>query len=216
MTTAKQQILEKVISKGIVAVVRAETVEKAINIAKACLKGGISAIEITYTVPNATEVIKTLIKNFSPAELIIGAGTVLDSKTAKTAIAAGAEFVVSPGFDLETCTLCNQSQIPYIPGCMTVTEIITALKAGADIIKLFPGSVLGPEFVKAVKSPLPQAPLMPTGGVSLDNVKTWIQNGSIAVGVGGELTSGAKTGNYKLITETAKKFIAAIEEARNA
>ncbi|NLK22275.1 MAG: bifunctional 2-keto-4-hydroxyglutarate aldolase/2-keto-3-deoxy-6-phosphogluconate aldolase [Epulopiscium sp.] len=211
---SKIETLNKIINVGIVAVVRAENNEQAEKIAKACIEGGIPAIEITFTVPDAHKVIESLKSTFTKEELIIGAGTVLDSETARVAILSGAEYIVSPGFDMDSAKLCNRYQIPYMPGCMTITEMIRAMEAGADIIKVFPGSAYGPDIIKAIKGPLPQAVLMPTGGVSLDNVDQWIKNGCIAVGVGGELTSGAKTGNYELITETARKFIEKIKEAR--
>lgn len=210
----KMETLKRIMDVGIVSVVRAENAESAEKIAKACIEGGVTAIEVTFTVPGAHRVIAALKEKFSSEELIVGAGTVLDSETARIAILAGAEYIVSPAFNLETAKLCNRYQIPYMPGCMTITEIINAMEAGADVIKVFPGSVYGPDFIKAVKGPLPQAVLMPTGGVSLDNVDQWIKNGCIAVGVGGELTAGAKTGNYQLITDTAKQFVEKIKEAR--
>lgn len=196
------------------AVVRADSEEQAVKIAEACILGGISSIEITFTVKNADKVISLLKEKFTSKELIVGAGTVLDSETARIAILAGAEYIVSPGFDLETAKLCNRYQIPYMAGCMTITEIIKAMEAGVDIIKLFPGSAYGPGIVKDIKAPLPQAPIMPTGGVSLDNVDKWIKNGCVAVGVGGSLIEGAKTGDYESITEKAKAFVAKVLEAR--
>jgi len=210
----KIEVLEKIIKVGVVAVVRAESVEQALRISEACVEGGISAIEVTFTVNNADDVIRRLKEEFSKEELTVGAGTVLDSETARTAILSGAEYIVSPGFDIETAKLCNRYQVPYMAGCMTVTEIIRAMEAGVDIIKLFPGSAYGPDIVKAIKGPIPQAAIMPTGGVTIDNVNEWIKNGCVAIGVGGSLTSGAKTGNYKLIEETASKFVEAVRMAR--
>ncbi|SCY32600.1 bifunctional 2-keto-4-hydroxyglutarate aldolase/2-keto-3-deoxy-6-phosphogluconate aldolase [Alkaliphilus peptidifermentans] len=210
----KIKTLKRITDVGVVAVVRAENAEEAGKIATACIEGGVSAIEITFTVPGADKVITSLKGSFTNDQLIVGAGTVLDSETARIAILAGAEYIVSPSFDLETAKLCNRYQIPYMPGCMTITEIVRAMEAGADIIKVFPGSVYGPDVIKAIKGPLPQTVLMPTGGVSLDNVDKWIKNGCVAVGVGGELTSGAKTGNYELITETAIKFVEKVKLAR--
>lgn len=211
----KFNTLTRIENVGVVAVVRAENESEAEKISKACINGGIPAIEVTFTVPGADKVISSLKSKFSKDELIVGAGTVLDSETARIAILAGAQYIVSPGFDLETVKLCNRYQIPYMAGCMTITEMIKALEAGTDIIKLFPGSAFGPSMVKNVKAPLPQVPIMPTGGVSLENVDQWIKNGCIAVGVGGQLIEGAKTGNYELITETAKKFVEKVKTARN-
>ncbi|EOC99892.1 bifunctional 4-hydroxy-2-oxoglutarate aldolase/2-dehydro-3-deoxy-phosphogluconate aldolase [Caldisalinibacter kiritimatiensis] len=212
----KYEILKRIVDIGIIAVVRAENSEKAEMVAKACINGGIPAIEITFTVPGADRVISTLRDKFTSKELIVGAGTVLDSETARIAILSGAQYIVSPSFDLKTAKLCNRYQIPYMPGCMTITEIIEAIEAGVDIIKVFPGSVYGPSIIKAIKGPLPQIALMPTGGVSLENVEQWIKNGCIAVGVGGDLTKGAKSGNYEEITKTAKKFIEKIKKARKS
>lgn len=205
----KYEILKRIEDVGVVAVVRAENTETAKKIALACMEGGIDSIEITFTVPGAQRVIEDLVNEFEN-QLLVGAGTVLDSETARVAILAGAKYIVSPGFDLETAKLCNRYQIPYMPGCMTITEMITAMEAGADIIKVFPGSAFGPSFIKAVKGPLPQAVLMPTGGVSIDNVDQWIKNGCVAVGVGGNLTKGSSQD----ITKAAKEFVAKVKEAR--
>lgn len=205
----KYEVLKRIEDTGIVAVVRANDSEEAKRIAYACMEGGIDSIEITFTVPGAKEVIEALVKEFGD-KLLVGAGTVLDSETARIAILSGAKYVVSPGFDLETAKLCNRYQIPYMPGCMTITEMITAMEAGADVIKVFPGSAFGPSFISAIKGPLPQAVLMPTGGVSLDNVDQWIKNGCVAVGVGGNLTKGSSED----MTKTAKEFVAKIKEAR--
>ncbi len=207
----KSETLERIINTGIVAVVRAENIAEAVRISSACIEGGVPAIEVTYTVPGATEVIKALKETFPADKLIVGAGTVLDAATARMAILAGAEYIVSPGFDEETAKLCNLYQIPYMPGCMTITEMMKAMQYGADIVKLFPGSAFGPSFVKAVKAPLPQANIMPTGGVSLDNVEEWFKNGVVAVGAGGKLA----TGSSESITATAKAFVEKIREIRN-
>lgn len=207
----RHEIIKRIEDTGIVAVVRAENTEKAVNISKACMDGGIDAIEVTFTVPGAHRVIEDLVNEFGD-RLLVGAGTVLDSETARIAILAGAKYIVSPGFDLDTAKLCNRYQIPYMPGCMTIKEMITAMEAGADVIKVFPGSAFGPSFIKAIKGPLPQAVLMPTGGVSLDNVDQWIKNGCVAVGAGGALTKGSRED----ITETAKKFVSKIKEARKS
>ncbi len=205
----KYNILNRIEKVGVVAVIRAETSEKAKKIALACMAGGIDAIEITFTVPGAHKVIEALVNEFGDT-LLVGAGTVLDSETARIAILAGANFIVSPGFSLETAKLCNRYQIPYMAGCMTLTEMITAMEAGVDVIKIFPGSAFDPSFVKAIKGPLPQAVMMPTGGVSLDNVSQWIKNGCIAVGVGGNLTKGTA----EEMTKAAKELVEKVREAR--
>ena len=212
--TPKMETLKKIMDVGVVAVVRAESADQAIKIAEACKEGGIPAIEITFTVPYADEVIRELAKAYQDGSMIIGAGTVLDAATARIAILAGAQYVVSPCLDEEKIKLCNRYQIPVMPGCVTIKEMVTAMELGADIIKVFPGDLVGPGYIKAVKGPLPQAPMMPTGGVSLDNVGEWIKNGCVAVGVGGSLTAGAKTGDYAAITAIAKQFVAKVKEAR--
>lgn len=211
----KVETLKRIQDVGVVAVVRATSADEATKIATACIKGGIPAIEVTFTVPGAENVIESLAKTFDEKELIVGAGTVLDSETARIAILKGAKYIVSPGFDLETAKLCNRYQIPYMPGCMTITEILRAMEAGADVIKVFPGSAFGPDFIKAVKGPLPQAILMPTGGVSLQNVDQWIKNGCVAVGIGGELTAPAKKGDFAGVTTNAKAFVDAVAKARS-
>lgn len=206
--------LSKLLDCGVVAVVRADTKEEAIKISDACVKGGITGIEVTFTVKDADLVIKELSSYYGNNDVVIGAGTVLDAATARFAILAGAQYIVSPSFDEETAKLCNLYQIPYMPGCMTITEMKQALTAGVDIIKLFPGSAFGPDFVKAVKAPLPQVNIMPTGGVNLENVEKWIKNGCVAVGVGGNLVEPAKTGDYNKITEIAQQYINKVQAAR--
>jgi 2-dehydro-3-deoxyphosphogluconate aldolase/(4S)-4-hydroxy-2-oxoglutarate aldolase len=210
----KLQILQKVIDSGIVAVVRTETPEKAKKIVEAVKAGGISIIEVTMTVPDALDVIKEVARYYKDSDVVLGVGSVLDAETARAAILAGAEYVVSPHLNPEVIKLCNRYQISCMPGAMTVTEVVAAMELGADIIKVFPGEVLGPKFIKAIKAPLPQAALMPTGGVSLENVQEWIKAGAVAVGVGGSLTKGAKTGDYDLVTQTARQFVEKIKLAR--
>lgn len=210
----KHPILNQIAASGVVAVVRAQTKEEATQIALACIEGGLKAIELTFTVPNAHEVIKHLSVHISADKLILGAGTVLDKETAKLAIESGAKYIVSPGFDLETALYCKDIDVPYMPGCLTITEMLTALKAGVEVVKLFPGSAFGPSYVKAVKGPLPNINIMPTGGVSLSNVAEWVKNGVVAVGVGGELTAPAKKGDYEGVKANAKAFVEAFKNAR--
>jgi len=198
----------------LVAVVRAENEDMARRITEACLEGGVSAIEITFTVPGAHKAIEALAKQFTEDQIILGAGTVLDPETARIAILSGAKFVVSPSLNTETVRLCNRYRIACMPGAMTIKEVIDCLEAGADIIKVFPGELFGPSIIKSIKGPLPQAELMPTGGVSVDNAADWIKAGAVALGAGSSLTGGAKTGDYAKITETAKQFIQKIKEAR--
>lgn len=211
----KSEVLAKLTDQAIVAVVRADSPEQAIRISDACIEGGITGIEVTFTVKDADRVIKQLSAQYSEnLDVIIGAGTVLDSTTARLAILAGASFIVSPTFDADTAKLCNLYQVPYLPGCMTIGEIKQAMEAGADIIKLFPGNAFGPSFIKAVKAPLPQANIMPTGGVDLENVGDWLKNGAVAVGVGGNLVAPASTGDYDKITSIAQRYIQKVKEAK--
>jgi 2-dehydro-3-deoxyphosphogluconate aldolase / (4S)-4-hydroxy-2-oxoglutarate aldolase len=213
MAIAKIEVLGKIVSSGLVAVIRAENPDQAASIADACALGGITALEITFTVPGAAGVIEHLTQKCSH-EILLGAGTVLDPETARIAILSGAHFVVSPAVNPETARLCNRYQVPYMPGAATIGEVIAAMECGADIVKVFPGEILGPAFVKAVRGPLPQAQLMPTGGVRLENVADWIRAGSVALGVGGNLTAGAKTGDFASITQLARQFVEKIKEAR--
>jgi 2-dehydro-3-deoxyphosphogluconate aldolase / (4S)-4-hydroxy-2-oxoglutarate aldolase len=214
MLTAKLGVIEKIIDAGLVAIVRAESSEQAERIAEACAAGDVAALEVTFTVPGALEVISRVAKSAKSQGILFGAGTVLDPETARAAILAGAQFIVSPSVNPETARLCNRYQVPYMPGAASVGEITAAMESGADIVKIFPGELFGPAFVRAVKGPLPQASLMPTGGVTLGNVGEWIEAGSVAVGVGGSLTAGAKTGDYRSITSLAREFIEKIRATR--
>lgn len=211
----KTAILNKLENAGVIAVVRGETVEEAIKASNAIVKGGITGIELTFTVPNADHAIAELAANYKKdPTIVIGAGTVLDAVTARLAIMAGAEFIVSPCFDKETAKICNLYQIPYLPGCMTITEMKTALTYGADIVKLFPGSAFGPSIVKAFKVPLPHLNIMPTGGVSLANMQDWFAAGVVAVGVGGNLLAPAATGDFEKVTEVATQYADKLKSIR--
>jgi len=208
------EMLSRIEASGLIAVVRADSADQALRIAEACRNGGAAAIEITFTVPAAARVIERLTQVFPPSEIAIGAGTVLDAETARVAILSGAQFIVSPCLDEAVVRLCNRYALLAMPGAMTVREVLSAMECGAQVVKVFPGEVLGPAFVKAVRGPLPYARLVPTGGVSLDNVGEWIRAGSVAVGVGGNLTAGARTGDYEAVTQTARRFVEAIAAAR--
>jgi 2-dehydro-3-deoxyphosphogluconate aldolase/(4S)-4-hydroxy-2-oxoglutarate aldolase len=210
----KEAVISKIKEVGLVAVVRADSPEQAVLITEACIKGGVAAIEITFTVPGAADVIKELSKRYASGEIIIGAGTVMDPETARVAILAGAQYVVSPYLNVEMVRLCNRYQIACMPGAMTIKEVVECMEAGADIVKIFPGELFGPAIIKAIKAPIPYAPLMPTGGVSLDNVAEWIKAGAEAVGVGGNLTGGAKKGDYDSIAVIAAQYIEKIKAAR--
>lgn len=207
----KLENIKRIKETGIVAVIRAENSQDAFKIVEAVKAGGIDAIEITMTVPGAVDVIKKLSANYSNNEILIGAGSVLDAETARTCILAGAEYIVGPALNIEMIKLCNRYKKIVIPGAMSVTEVIKAMEAGADIVKIFPATLFGPKIIKAIKGPVPQAQLLPTGGVNLDNIADWIKAGSFAVGAGSALTNGAKTGDYDLVTKVAKEFIERIK-----
>lgn len=218
----KLRVLQQTVEAGVVAVLRADSPEEVAEMARRAIKGGIKAIEITMTVPFALRAIEQLSKEYSSSVdkdadnyAIIGVGTVLDPETARAAILAGAEFVVSPTFSADTIKLCNRYAIPIMPGTMTVLEVQSALEMGVDIVKLFPGNLFSPSVIPSIKGPLPQANIMPTGGVSLDNLKDWIKAGAVAVGIGSDLTKDAvKTGDFSLIEKKAAAYVAALHEAR--
>ncbi|WP_113674632.1 bifunctional 4-hydroxy-2-oxoglutarate aldolase/2-dehydro-3-deoxy-phosphogluconate aldolase [Vallitalea guaymasensis] len=210
----RMETIKKIVDSGVVAVIRAESKEDGMKIIEAVKAGGIKALEITMTVPGAVDIIKELTDLYKDEDVIIGAGTVLDPETARACILAGAEYIVSSSFNPETVKLCNRYRVPVMPGIMTPAEALTALESGVEILKVFPGNAFGPSIIKAFKGPMPQGNYMPTGGVSLDNVHEWIEAGAVAVGTGSVLTKGAKTGNYELVTETAKKFVDAVKDAR--
>ncbi|MDN2453157.1 bifunctional 2-keto-4-hydroxyglutarate aldolase/2-keto-3-deoxy-6-phosphogluconate aldolase [Lactobacillus sp. UCMA15818] len=202
----KVSILEKIEKAGIIAVIRG-TKKQAYQSVKSCVNGGVKGIELTFTVPEADKIIAQIKEEYdSDPEVCIGAGTVLDVSTAKLAISAGALFIVAPTFNKEVAKLCNLYQVPYIPGCMTVTEIQTALMYGADIIKVFPGSVVGKDFIAAVKAPLPQVNIMPTGGVNLDNMQEWFNAGALVVGTGGNLVGPSSNGDYAKVEQNARAY----------
>ena len=209
----KEQAVAAVKKIGVVAVIRGNTPAEAVEISEACIAGGVTAIEVAFTTPRAHEAILTLSEKYKDnADVVIGAGTVLDAETARLAIINGAAFVVSPAFDEATIKMCNRYRVACMPGTTTIQGVIQALELGADIVKVFPGEVVGSKFIKAVKGPLPQAQMMPTGGVSIDNVAEWFKAGAVAGGAGGALTGGGKT--LEEITATAQKFVAAVKAAR--
>ena len=212
----KQQVRNKIVEIGIVPVVRAASAQQAMQAAAAVCAGGIPIVEITMTVPGAIEVITQLAKSMGN-DLLIGAGTVLDAEAAARCIDAGAEFLVSPGFDLATVQFAKQQGKLIMAGALTPTEVITAWKAGSDFVKIFPcGTVGGAKYIKALKAPLPQVPMVPTGGVNLDTAADFIRAGADALGIGGELVSAAacKSGNLNVVTDAARLYVDIVQEAR--
>lgn len=211
----KLETLSKIKDCGLVAVVRAKDENEAERITEACIEGGVAAIELTFTVPKAHRLIEHMADRYTGSgDIIIGAGTVLDSETARIAILSGAQYVVSPHLDESILRLCARYRIACMPGVFTPTEAVRALENGADILKIFPGDIATPKFIKALHGPLPQAQMMPSGGVSLENAAEWIKAGAVALGAGGSLTGTSKDGDFSAITEKAKRFIEIIKESR--
>lgn len=205
----KYKILNQLHENYLVAVVRGNDEDETKKIVDEIIKGGFKNIEITFTVPNAEEVINQVHKQYGD-DIVLGAGTVLDAATAQIAINKGAQYIVTPHLDTNISKLCNIYSIPYLPGCSSATEIIEALRYGSDLIKLFPGGQLGAGFIKDIKGPVPNVELMPSGGVNLDNVSDWIEKGSFAVGIGGDLTKEFTGNNFEVISEKAQKYVEAV------
>lgn len=214
----KSEVQEHILEIGIVPVVRAASPEQAALAAEAVASGGIPIVEITMTVPGAIEVIRGLVRSLG-GQVLIGAGTVLDADTAARCLDAGAEFLVSPGFDRETVDLAQRSGKLMMAGALTPTEVITAYKAGSDFVKIFPcGNVGGPAYIKALKAALPQVPMIPTGGVNLATAAEFLRAGASALGAGSELVSRAlvEAGNRAALAELAGRFTRIIREARES
>lgn len=187
----KVDITKRIVDCGALAIVRAETFERACEIADGCIKGGITVMEMSYTLNSAGEMIQGLINNYGE-ELCVGAGTVLDSETARHAILHGAQFIIAPTYNEDVAKICNRYQIPYAPGCTSLTEAVEALSLGAAFIKAFPISdFYGPKLAKVFKTPIPDMPILASGGITLDNLHTWIENGVNVCGFGGLLTNGS-------------------------
>ena len=206
----KADIINRMEACGAMAIVRTESIERGKEIARGCLQGGIDVMEISYTLPNAGEVITALNHAFG-ADMLVGAGTVLDAETCRIAILAGAKFVIAPNFSKEVARMCNRYQIPYAPGCTTITEMIEALEVGASYIKAFPiSNFYGPQLAKIIKTPVPKMPLMASGGATLDNLQEWMRNGISCVGFGGLLTKGTQAE----IAKNAEKIRSIIDTYR--
>jgi 2-dehydro-3-deoxyphosphogluconate aldolase/(4S)-4-hydroxy-2-oxoglutarate aldolase len=207
--------IEEIETQGIVAVIRMQDPGRLRAVIDALAAGGVRALEVTMTVPRAIEMIREIAPTL-PAGFLFGAGTVLDADTAHRVIDAGAQYVVSPVFRRDVIDACHAHDVPALPGCMTPTEILDAWDAGADIVKVFPATALGPGYLKDVRAPLPQIKLMPTGGVTLDNAGDWIRAGAVAVGVGSALLDNAAiaSGDYATLEANARRIVANVREAR--
>lgn len=206
----KMNLTKKMVEVGALAIVRAETLDLACEIAEGCIKGGIPVMEMSYTLNNAGEIIEGLSKKYGE-ELCVGAGTVLDSETARHAILHGAKFIIAPTYNEDVAKICNRYQIPYAPGCTSLTEAVDALSLGAAFIKAFPISdFYGSKLVKVFKTPIPDMPILASGGITLDNLHVWLENKVDVCGFGGLLTKGSSED----IAENARKIREIIDDFR--
>ncbi|RMD04026.1 bifunctional 4-hydroxy-2-oxoglutarate aldolase/2-dehydro-3-deoxy-phosphogluconate aldolase [Clostridium autoethanogenum] len=211
----KLENLKKIEETGILLMIRLDSEDEAMKVAEAAIKGGILALEITMSVPNALGIVKKLSEKYKEKGLVIGVGTVLDPETARAAILAGANMLVSPNLNPEMIKMGKRYQTVIISGAFTPTEIVNTLEAGADIVKLFPTEFIGPAYVKTVKGPLDQAAIMPSGGVTLENAGEWLQAGATCLGVGSGITKAAqKDGDYTKVTKAAELFLKVVKESR--
>ena len=212
----KAKVIAALREIGLVPVLRAESVEKAMALAEAIAAGGVTVLEVTMTVPGAIQVMRKLAE--SRPDILIGAGTVLDAETARMCILEGAQFVVSPALNLQTIEMCHRYSIAVLPGALTPTEIVTAWQAGADVVKVFPASAMGgAKYLTALKGPLPHIDLIPTGGVSLVTAAEFLAAGAFALGVGSDLVDAKAmaAGKPEVVTETAKKYLQIVHEHRS-
>lgn len=213
----KSETLECILETGVVAVIRMKDPQRLAGVVEAIRVGGVKCIEITMTVPGAVQIIASMVRSV-PADVVIGAGTVTDRTTAQEVINAGARFVVGPVFTPEVVGLCKNADVVAIPGCYTPTEILAAWEAGADIVKVFPATSLGPKYFRDVAGPFPYIRLMPTGGVTIDNVGEWVKAGAVAVGIGSDLfdKKAIEEGRYEVLTERAARMVKNFKAAKNS
>jgi 2-dehydro-3-deoxyphosphogluconate aldolase/(4S)-4-hydroxy-2-oxoglutarate aldolase len=215
MPSTQERICQRLIDGGVVAIVRLDRGDGLDRVAEALIAGGVTALEFTLTTPGALPALEAAATRYGD-QLLLGAGTVLDAETARTAILAGAAFIVAPTTDLPTISLCRRYSTVCLPGCYTPTEMLRAYEAGADLIKLFPATTVGPRYIRDVLAPLPMLRIVPTGGISPDNAGDYIKAGAVAVAMGGSLVDNAtvRAGAFDVITERARKAIAAVQAAR--
>jgi 2-dehydro-3-deoxyphosphogluconate aldolase/(4S)-4-hydroxy-2-oxoglutarate aldolase len=209
----KAAVLKSLQDIGLVPVLRAESVEQALALAGAIADGGVTVLEVTMTVPGAIQVMRKLAEQ--RPDILVGAGTVLDAETARMCILEGAQFVVSPALNFKTIEMCHRYSIAVLPGALTPTEVVNAWQAGADVVKVFPASALGgAKYLTALKGPLPQVKLIPTGGVSLATAKDFLDAGAFALGVGSDLVDAkaVAAGKPEIVTESARKYLSIVRE----
>jgi 2-dehydro-3-deoxyphosphogluconate aldolase/(4S)-4-hydroxy-2-oxoglutarate aldolase len=213
----KEKDLSRVLDTGIVAVIRADSGDLLADVAEALLAGGVDVMEITFTVPAAVRVLERVAERMGQ-RVLLGAGTILDAETARVAVLAGAQFIVSPNTNLDVIRLCRRYGKLVMPGAMTPTEVVTAWEAGADIVKIFPSEITGPKYLKALHGPLPQVRLMPTGGVDLNTAAEFLRCGACALGIGGSLVEkkAVQTGNLERIESLARQFVQIVNQTRQA
>jgi 2-dehydro-3-deoxyphosphogluconate aldolase / (4S)-4-hydroxy-2-oxoglutarate aldolase len=209
--------LNRVLDRMIVAVIRAESPDLLVDVAEALVAGGVEVMEVTFTVPRATNVLERVADKLGD-RILLGAGTVLDSETARAAILAGAEFIVAPSVNLEVIQLCRRYSKLVMPGALTPTEVVSAWQAGADIVKIFPSELTGPKYLKALHAPLPQVRLMPTGGVNLDTATEYLKAGACALGIGGSLVEpqAVARGDFKKIESLARQYVEIVARFRGS
>ncbi|MBE5101808.1 bifunctional 2-keto-4-hydroxyglutarate aldolase/2-keto-3-deoxy-6-phosphogluconate aldolase [Priestia aryabhattai] len=199
----KYSTINALTSTKVVAVIRGKDASEATELSKAAIEGGIKAIELTYTTPQIEDTFRSL----KGLDVLLGAGSVLDSETARHAILNGAKFIISSHFVEDVAKLCNRYGIPYMPGCMSIREMASALELGCDILKLFPAGYFDPSFIKAVNGPLPNVKIMPTGGINLDNMEEWINAGAVAIGIGSDLNKAYQNRGYEAVVKLSEKYI---------
>ncbi len=207
--------LKRILDGGIVAVVRSESPEPLVRVVRALAEGGVTAAEITFTVPDAIEVIRR-VRNELGDSVVLGAGTVLDPETARAALLAGADFIVGPALNLDVIRLCRRYDKVVMPGALTPTEVVSAWEAGADVVKIFPADIGGPSYLKSLRGPLPQVRMMPTGGVDLTTAGAFLRAGACCLGVGGSLVEpkAVASGDFGRITDLAGRYAAIVRESR--
>jgi 2-dehydro-3-deoxyphosphogluconate aldolase/(4S)-4-hydroxy-2-oxoglutarate aldolase len=214
---SRDQTLHRILEGGIVAVVRSESPDRLVEVVRALAEGGVTAAEITFTVPNAIEVIRK-VRDAMGDSIVLGAGSVLDPETARAALLAGAEYIVGPNLNLDVIRLCRRYAKVVMPGALTPTEVVAAWEAGADVVKIFPSDLGGPPYIKALRAPLPQIRMMPTGGVDLSTAEAFLKAGACCLGVGGSLVEARSvaSGDFDRLRDLASQFVSIVRKFRSA